>query len=163
MRHGLRFYLESSFWSRLVDREDPTRRRASRRFLEWLRPRHFVLVSHLVQVELWRTRDAELRSQALRKYENASKRIVTSSSRVIEIAREIIAAGAMTENHLADAFHIAYSVVGRAEALVTWDVGQIARAHTRRIVDEYCWRLGIPAVRLGTPIEVGRWLDVKIE
>lgn len=156
-------YLESSFWSRLVDRADPVRRRASRRFLEWLRPRHFVLVSNLVHVELWNTQDPQVRRQALRKYEASPKRVVTSSRRVTELAWEFVAAGGVTENHLADAFHIAYSIVGRADAMATWDVRHLARAHTRRIVEEHCWRRGIPLLRIGTPIEVGRWLDVKIE
>jgi predicted nucleic acid-binding protein len=163
MAQGLRFYLESSFWSRLVDRADPTRRRASRRFLEWMRPRHFALVSNLVRVELWNTQNSEVRNQALRKYEGSAKRMLTSTARVTGLAWELVRAGCVTENHLADALHIAYSIVGRADALVTWDVRHIARVQTRRIVEGYCWRQGIPALRIGTPIEVGRWLDVKIE
>lgn len=162
MPQGLRFYLETSFWARLADRLDPWRRRASRRFAEWMRPRHFALSSDLVAGELWETRDLNLRRAIVRRYVRTPRRIVPTSPRVRRVAWEIVEMGAVTENHLADAFHIAYSIEGRAFALVTWDVNDLARDHTRRRLREYCWRRGLPELRIGTPIEVGRWLDVRI-
>jgi hypothetical protein len=120
------------------------------------------LVSDLVRGELRETRDPDIRRSIVRQYHRAPKRLVPTTPRVRRVAWEIIDAGAVTENHLADAFHIAYSIVSRAYALVTWDVNHLAREHSRRVVRDYCWRLGLPELRIGTPIEVGRWLDVRI-
>jgi histone H3/H4 len=125
-------------------------------------PRHFAVSSDLVHGELRETLDAQLRRSMVRRYLRSAKRLIPSTPKVRRIAWEIIGAGAVTENHLADAFHIAYSMVGRAYALVTWDANHLAREHARRAVREYCWRHGLPELRIGTPIEVGRWLDVKI-
>lgn len=162
MAQGLRFYLETSFWARMGDQRDPERRRATRRFAEWLRPRHFALVSDLVRGELRETRDQEVRRSIIRRFLRVAKKLVPTTPKIRRVAWEIIGTGAVTENHLADAFHSSYSIVGRAYALVTWDVNDLAREHTRRLVREYCWRRGIPELRIGTPIEVGRWLDVRI-
>ena len=162
MAQGLRFYLESSFWARLVDRRDPRRRRATRRFQAWMDPRHFALVSDLVRAELRETQDPDLRRSVVRRYHRAGKKLVPTTPNVRRVAWDLVARGAVTENHLADAFHIAYSMVGRAFALVTWDVSDLAREHTRRIVREYCWLQGLPELRIGTPIEVAQWLDVRI-
>jgi hypothetical protein len=125
-------------------------------------PRHFALASDLIRQELVETRDPDLRRQILRKYAKTSKRIVPTTGRVREAAWDLVRLGCVTENHLADAFHIAYSLVGRAYALVTWDVADLARERTRRLLREYCWRGGLPELRIGTPVEVGRWLDVRI-
>jgi transposase InsO family protein len=141
---------------------DPERRRATRHFMAWLGPRHYALVSDLVHVELRETRDEGLRRQVERKYVRASKKTVPTTGRVREIAWALVAAGCVTENHLADAFHIAYSIRGGADALVTWNLQDLAREHTRRILRDYCWEHGHPELRVGTPVEVGRWLGVKI-
>jgi hypothetical protein len=106
MAQGLRFYLESSVWARLADRKDPVRRRSTRRFVSWMRPRHFALVSDLVQGELGETRDPDVRRSIVRLYYRASKRLIPITPKVRRVAWEIVGAG-VTENHLADAFHIA--------------------------------------------------------
>lgn len=158
----LRLYLETSFWSRLVDRTDPVRRRATRRFLEWASRRHFLLASRLVTYELDDTRDPERRRQVSRLYRDVRTRTVPTLLSVYETAWELVRLGCVTQNHLADAFHLAYAISVRADALVTWNLHDLARPHTRRIVQGYCWRNDVPEVRIGDPVEVGRWLHVKI-
>lgn len=162
MKTPLRLYLETSFWSRLVDRSDPSRRRISRRFLQWAVPRHYFLASDLVDAETREIRDPDLRRQVLRKYAMVRKRPVPTVPEVGRIARDLIRRGCVTEKHLADAFHLGYAIVARADALVTWNLSDLARPHTRRIVRDYCWQRGLPEMRVGSPQEVGRWLDVAM-
>lgn len=158
----LRFYLESSFWSRLVDRTDPARRRASRRFLRWAGPRHFLLTSELVRTEIEATQDPNQGRQIHRLYDAARKRNIPMVPEVRRVARELILRGALTPNHLADAYHVGYAIVSRVDALVTWNIRDLARPWTRRVVSDFCWERGLPELRIGNPQEVGRWLNVEI-
>jgi predicted nucleic acid-binding protein len=162
MTSPLRFYVETSVWSRVVDRADPIRRRATRAFLEWARPRHFLLTSRVVLVELRETRDRALRHQTVRKFQEVRARNVSWTLSVDQIAWDLVELGCVSENDLADALHLAYALIGKADALVTWNLADLARPHTRQIVRDYCWRHGLPEMRIGDPIEVGRWLDVRI-
>lgn len=162
MYQPLRFYLESSFWSRLVDRSDPARRRITRRFLTWAVPRHYLLASDLVDAEMREIRDPDLRRQVLRRYAAVRKRTVPTVPEVGRIARDLIQRGCVTEKHLADAFHLGYAIVALADALVTWNLSDLARPHTRGIVSDYCWQRGFPEMRIGSPQEVGRWLNVAM-
>ena len=89
-------------------------------------------------------------------------RPIQTTEKVRAAAWDLVRLGCVTENHLADAFHLAYSVVGGADALITWDLRDLAREQTRKVLRDYCWRQGLAEIRIGTPIEVAKWLDVKI-
>ena len=158
----LRLYVETSVWSSLTDRTDPERRRETRRFLEWCRPRHRLLSSRVVLRELKGIRDSSLRRNALRLYESFRKRIVPENPQAERMARDLIRLGCVTENHLADAVHLAYTIFAGADALVTWNMGDLARPHTRMIVRGFCRRNGLPDIRIDSPVEVARWLGVRI-
>ncbi len=84
------------------------------------------------------------------------------ATRLRRVAYELIALGCVTAKHLADAYHLAYAVLGRVDAVVTWNMADLARAHTREVLRDYCWRYGIPEIRIGNPSEVAGWLDVEI-
>jgi hypothetical protein len=122
-----------------------------------------VLTSLVVLLELQQTRDEELRRQSRRLYRLTRKRNVPTSARVKEIADDLQRLGAIGPAHVADALHLGYALIGQADALVTWNLADLARPHTRQIVSDYCWRRGLAEMRIGDPIEVGRWLDVRIE
>lgn len=158
----LRLYVETSVWSRVVDRRDPVRRRATRKFVAWAIPRHFLFSSRLVLFELEHTQDPEMRRQVVRRYRDVRKRDIPTLSAVRDAAWELVRRGCVTENHLADAFHLGYAIAGRMDALITWNLRDLARPHTRKIVSDYCWQCGIPGLRIGNPQEVGQWLNVEI-
>jgi len=48
------------------------------------------------------------------------------------------------------------------DALVTWDQGDLARDHTRRIVQVYGRRERLSVPLIGTPEEVAKWLGLRI-
>jgi hypothetical protein len=49
-----------------------------------------------------------------------------------------------------------------ADALVTWNMADIARPKMRRVASELAGELGIQGIPLGTPQEILRWLESAI-
>jgi predicted nucleic acid-binding protein len=155
-------YLETSFWLRLTDRQNPVQRRATATFLKWARKRFRLLISPEVRAEVHGTRSLALRHPMRRKIDRARPRTVTGGIRVDRLVAELVLHGVLTPRHLADLFHIGYALLGGADYLVTWDVGDLAREGTRRWVTEFCVATGRKALMIGTPVEVARWLGTRI-
>ena len=55
-----------------------------------------------------------------------------------------------------------YSMLSEVDALVTWDQGDLARDHTRRIVQAYGRRERLSVPLIGAPEEVAQWLGRRI-
>jgi hypothetical protein len=150
-------YCEASYWRRLVDKRYPERRRWTR-LLHDSAPRRFRLwASDLVLVEL---RDAPEpdRTQAIRKLMRSRARWVTTNWTVTQVTQEILQEGGWSHKLIADCTHLAYTVVGRMAALVTWNMDDLARPKTRRVVKAVCRRHGWPVPLIGTPEEVLAWV-----
>ena len=155
-------YLETSFWLRLADRQNPARRRATARFLRWARIRFHLRISPEVRAEVHETSDPALRHPMRRKIERVRPRTVTGGARVDRLVAELLLHGVLTRAHLADLYHIGYALLGGTDYLVTWDIGDLAREQTRRRVTEFCVATGRKALMIGTPVEVARWLGTRI-
>ncbi|MBI2901223.1 MAG: hypothetical protein HYY17_13655 [Planctomycetes bacterium] len=156
-------YLEASFWRRLVDQDDPDRRRATYAFLTRIARRCDLRISRMVVAELTEVRDPELRRRLRRKIEGERVRPITVGIRVDRLVVDLLRAGVLGRGHLADLYHVGYAVAGRCDYLVTWDADDLARPWTQRKVEEFCRGAGLKVVRIGTPVEVGeRWLGVRI-
>jgi hypothetical protein len=161
-RRATVFYLETSFWLRLTDREDPDRRRATFAFLKWARKRFHLRISPMVRAEVQGTPDLALRRPMHRKIDRARPRTITGGARVDRVVEEMLSRGVLTEARLADLYHIGYAVLGEADYLVTWDTSDLARDATRRRLTEYCAASGRKALVIGTPMEVARSLGTWI-
>jgi predicted nucleic acid-binding protein len=162
VKRHYRLYLEASFWKRLGDPEYHERRKLSYRFLRRCRKDHDALVSRLVLREIEATPNLEERRHVLRRVWAARPKVITTSRRVERIALEIMEISGRGDDAFADMLHIGYSMVADADALVTWDEGDLARDHTRRLVQAYGRREGMGVPLIGTPEEVAGWLDIRI-
>jgi predicted nucleic acid-binding protein len=150
-------YCETSYWRRLIDTKSPLRRRWTRE-LHDVAPRRFRLwTSKLVLTEL---RDAPEpdRTQAIRKLMDSRAKCVTTTWKIGSVTEELLHEGGWSENLLADCAHLAYTIVGRMAALVTWNMNDLACPVTRRVVSEVCRRHEWPVPLIGTPEEVLEWV-----
>jgi predicted nucleic acid-binding protein len=157
-----KIYPETSFWRRLGDPENPDLRKTSYRFFRSIQSRDRIHISKLVLLELSETPDAEERRHVLKRLWSARPKMVTTSRRAERIALELLSAGGWSEDVFADMLHVSYSMLSEVDALVTWDHGDLAREHTRKIVQAYGKRQRLSVPLIGTPEEVAEWLGLKI-
>lgn len=150
-------YGETSFWARVFDRDDPVRRRLTRRFLKWARGQYSLRTSALVRQEVRRTRNREVRRAVERYLRRARPRVVPTTGKMWELAGEIHRRMGRGAKGFADSVHLAYAVVVKARAMVTWDAADLGREWARRVVREVCEERGLPVPMVGTPKEVMEW------
>ncbi len=156
-----RIYPETSFWRRLGDSAPDDRRRLTYGFLRAVQRRDRIYTSKLVLIELDETPDHEQRRHIQRKLWSVRPRMITTSRRAERIALELLDGGGRQEETFADMLHVSYSMLGEVDALVTWDEGDLARDHLRRIVQAYGRRQGLSVPLIGTPEDVAEWLGLK--
>lgn len=162
MKKRLRLYLDTSVWSALSPNSDARMRRLTSQFLFRVAWRHRLLTSKLVFRELSRITDVEIRRAIRRRVRDRRPRVVPVTAQVHRMADDLIEVGCLPEHDLADLYHIAYTIATKADALVTWDMGDLARPRTRMIVGAYLRGLGRAGIRIETPEGVAQWLGVKI-
>jgi hypothetical protein len=63
---------------------------------------------------------------------------------------------------VADLTHLGYAIIGRADAVVTWNFRTLAREKVRLVLDVFCRREGYTPPLVGTPEEVAKWLKLTI-
>ena len=158
MRH--RLYIETSFWKRLTDPSDPERRRISYSFLRTIAGRDQILISSVVREELRDTPDAEERKTLFRRLSGVRPRTITTTPRVGRIARDLLSLGGWGARRVADVLHVSYAVFARADALVSWDVHDLARERMREVARTFGRMQGVPVPWIGTPQEVAEWLEL---
>jgi predicted nucleic acid-binding protein len=150
-------YAETSYWMRIVDRQDPARRRPTRRFQRWSRGRYRLRASALVVQELRENMDQDLGQRAMAWFARHRPRVVPTTPAVWRVAEELHESLRRGPKAFADSLHLAYAMVRQARAVVTWDTDDLARAWTRERVRSFCesrqW--GVPMI--GTPVEVREW------
>lgn len=162
MKHRYCLYLETSLWKRLGDLANLHARRLSYRFLNRACRGHDVLISSLVMDELERTPDPVERRVIFRRLRSSYRILLSVQGKAVAVARQLQAEGGFSDKMLADLTHVGYAVLGRADALVTWDVRTLARDKVRLATVTLCRREGFPVPLIGTPQEVARWLKLTI-
>ncbi len=158
----LRFYLDASFWMRLSDPPEDVRRRLSYHFLNRSCLRLELLTSPLVAKELRDDPDPEALRTVERQFGRQNPDLIPHKAQAEAIGRELRDRGGFGERRLADLIHVGYAVLGRADALVTWDVKTLAREHVRTVVKRWGKELQRPVPRIGTPLEVAAWFGLRI-
>jgi hypothetical protein len=161
MKRRYRIYLETSFWDRLGDRENLEMRRMTYRFLNRACRGHHILVSPVACHEIEETPDPQERTIIQRQLQAARAEVVGENARARRIARQLLEAGAFGERMLADLLHVSYAILGKADALVTWDRRTLARQGVRTVVQAFCAREGRAAPLIGIPEDVARWLKLE--
>lgn len=162
MRRGLKLYLEASYWDGLGDPAHPKARSVSYRFFQAILDRHEIWISPLVLAEVDATPEPAERRVIRRRIRRAHPELVSGRGRAESIANELREEWAFSTSVLADLTHVGYSILAGADALVTWDKKGLARAKTRRAVQEYCSRRGKKAPLIGEPEDVAKWLSIEM-
>ncbi|MBI2931798.1 MAG: hypothetical protein HYY16_09115 [Planctomycetes bacterium] len=157
-----KLYCDTAFWNRLGDRVNLEMRRLTYRFLNRVCARHEVLVSPLVLEEIAETPDPEERTIILRQLRGMRPTLVASSHKARVLAEEIRLEGVFGPRMLDDLTHVAYAVLGSADAVVTWDRRTLARDRVRLATQVCARRHGHLVPLIGLPEEVARWLELRM-
>lgn len=157
-----RLYLETSFWRRLEDDSDARRRKITWGLLQVVRRDHVILVSDLVYDEIKNEKDRDTQLRVRRRLERTRKRALGLTPEVEDVAVALLREGGWTADRLADMLHLAYAVTGRADALATWNMKDLARPRMREVLRRVCRALGYNEPRVETPQEIGQWLGQKM-
>ena len=155
-------YLESSVWNRIVDREDPERRRITRIFLDRARRKLRWFASAVVRAELGETPDLELRHELFRQLRRHRPRAVTVAPRTTAVLDGLMERGIGTPARAADMMHLALAISAGMDFLVSWDERHLANPRVERLVREYCRLTGYNLIRIGTPVQVATWVRVGL-
>ena len=161
MKRRYRIYLDSSFWRRLGDRTNVGMRRMSYRFLSRCRRQHMILASPLVLFELQQTPDWDERKVIEHRFRDARVELITGRYQAEQIAQRLMERGPFSLKMLEDLIHLGYAVLGKADAVVTWDRRTMARNKVRFALQAFCRREGYSAPMIGTPEEVSQWLGIS--
>jgi len=157
-----RLYLETSFWKRLGERVHLDRRTLTWRFFSRVRRSHRLLTSNLVLLEIQRTPDLAERQEVIHRFKSIRSRKITHTRRARELGQALLSLTPWSQAQFYDMMHISYAILGRANAVVTWDRAHIACETTRRAVALICRIRGLATPFLGTPSEVLQWLGNEI-
>lgn len=162
MRRRFRLYLDAAFWNRLGDPLHPPERRISYHFLNRACAHQDVLISPLVIEEVRNTPDPVERRVIERQLRGVRPTIISGQQRAEEIAEALRREGRFGDRMLADLAHVAYAVMGAADAVVTWDVRTLARDRVRVVVHAYCRRARLEPPLIGIPEDVAQWLELAM-
>lgn len=157
-----RLYLESSFWKRLGDAIDDPRRRLSYRFLNQARRNCRLIVSSIVHDEIHRTPEPAERRLLRRRLAESRIHNIPVTRRILDLAEELRLAGGWNARQFADMVHLSCAILYPCDALVTWNLRDLAREKLRKVAGRIAASRGLVAPVVGTPLEVARWLGLKI-
>jgi predicted nucleic acid-binding protein len=149
-------YVETSVISYLAARPSRDAVTAGRQWIterwwETEREKYTLVVSELVEAECGRG-DPELiaRCQALLPMVS----LFPVNERILELAKLLMAPGAVPEKAGPDAVHIAAAAVERCEYLLTWNFRHIANVRIRREVERILAKHGYNQTTICTPEEL---------
>ena len=157
VKKRFKLYLETSFWRRLVDETSDPRRIESYRFLRTVRKSHLLVVSTLVSEELERAPVSALRGTMKRRIRAANPDVLTIST-AAEVADRLLSIQGRGKRDRPDMLHVACAMIHGIDALVSWDLHDLACGGTRKAVERIAAERRLTATYVGTPREVATWL-----
>lgn len=157
-----RLYFETSFWKRLGDCMDDPRRRVSYRFLNKVRRTCRLVTSSVVHGEIRQTPDPAELSLLRRRLVELRILNVPVTPRIHALADELRRSGGWHRRQFADMLHVACAMLHSCDALVTWNLRDLAREKLREVVRQVARSRNLAAPVVGTPLEIARWLGLKI-
>lgn len=151
-----RVYVETSVISYLTARPSRDLIVAAHQELtrEWWRgaSEHFdLLVSEFVYEEAAKG-DAGAAQERLRLLENLPE--IGVDERCQTLAQALLSRGALPQQALYDALHVAVCAVNQVDILVTWNCKHIANVTMYNLIDDVCRQAGYIAPRICTPVEL---------
>jgi predicted nucleic acid-binding protein len=149
-------YVETSVLSYLAARSSRDtvtagRQLTTRRWWEAEREKYALVVSELVETECGRgDPDVIVRRKALLPMVS----LFPLNERILELARLLMAPGAVPEKAGPDAVHIAAAAVEECDYLLTWNFRHIANVRIRREVERILAKHGYNQTTICTPEEL---------
>lgn len=132
-KERLKVYCETSFWSWLVSSpssnpDHAVKQAWTRKWWEQEKPKCVVYVSEHVIAEASRgdTEQSGLRLNALKE----AKELDGSTEDVVNLAQALLAAHAVPEDEVTDAYHIATAAIHEMDVLLTWNCRHMANRFT---------------------------------
>ena len=89
----------------------------------------------------------------------ASLASLAATEEALELAENLLEAGALPEVATRDALHVAIAAVNGIEYLVTWNFRHIANAATRLSIESVCRQAGLESPVICTPEELMEDID----
>ena len=158
-------YIETTVVSYLVARSSAdailnARQRATRQFWEDSSDNFELVVSDIVITEIRQGNEiaAQRRIDAL-----AGLTVLDLTPEAVVLALELINAGAVPQESLPDAQHIAVAVVNGIEYLTSWNYKHIVNETKRQHIDRICRAAGYQPIILCTPAELIEEIQMKEE
>lgn len=87
--------------------------------------------------------------------------VLDMSTAANRLARDFIEVGAVPQNLMPDAQHIAIATVNSIEYLVSWNYKHIVNETKRQLINEACHAAGFQPTTLCTPIELVEGIQMK--
>ena len=158
-----RVYLESTVVSYLVARPSnnpilASRQRESRQLWEDYADRFEFVISRIVLAEIQR---GDLTAARQRLETVSLLRILDAFPEADILAQKLLDAGAVPQNSLTDAQHIAIATVHSIEYLVSWNHKHIVNENKREHINQVCQTAGFQPTTLCTPIELMEEIQMK--
>lgn len=80
--------------------------------------------------------------------------LLETSNQALELAKELIQAGALPAKAADDALHIAVAAMNGIPYLLTWNCRHLANATMRPLIENVCAKKGLKAPIICTPEEL---------
>ena len=151
MKRKTKVYLDTSVISALFDERNPERKSLTEAFFKEIRI-FDVFISEITSVEIDRTPDLDLQNKMRKKTSEFSTLSLTDE--VEWLAKEYIRYGAIPENYLEDAYHIAIAVIHDIDYLLSWNFKHIVRIKTKDIVRMVNTLNNLRSIEIMTPAEL---------
>ena len=131
MEKKLKLYLDASFISHLCDAEDSPNKMADTNELwkDAIGGKYELFISPVVMEELERCHQPK-RSKMYRYLEQTRIEVLPESGEIVELSKEYIKKGVLTEKSLDDCLHIAFAVVHDCDIIVSWNFKHLVNYRT---------------------------------
>ena len=153
----MELYVETSVWNMRVDEEAVNRQKRSVTeafFREVGRGNHGLFISPLVLSEVAADPSMEHRIALREGIERWQPAILEQTEAVLTLGRTFVERGIVPEKYEDDGVHIAYAILYRLDAIISWNMAHIVKIRTRREVSRYCQDTGLHIPEIATPEEV---------
>jgi predicted nucleic acid-binding protein len=159
MSKKLKIYLDTSVINFLVSEQSPEKREITTDFFEnyVLKEKYDIYISSVVISEILNTKDIEKRTillDIIAKYPIKTV-VISESDEISNLAQKYLEENVIPKKNVADALHIAISVINNIDILLSWNYKHLANFNRKRrvininLINNYFYPLDIL-----TPYEV---------
>ncbi len=150
----MKLYIDTSVWSYLFADHLPSKKLVTENFFKQYKVIHEFYVSTLVLTELRKTKDLSLRQDLERSVEEYDPKLLENDDSATRLQKEILAAGIVSQSSEADALHLSFAIVNGVDAVVSWNMKDLVKLKTRRLVAAFCKVNSYKELDIVTPEEI---------